>query len=136
MSHTLQMNEGSARRRAVQSLVLAGRDLTDHTMKIPIESGYSSTPVAGCELASDAEEDHLNTVIDVVLGYDCPTTAVLKSSDKENSPETPGGISCNIGSASLGHPGALCVSSMAGSVASGATFQSFMKCDADWRYDL
>jgi len=135
VTHLVPIFDGYALTFSILRINLAGRDLTDHFVKILSERGLHLTTSAEREIVKDIKEK----LCYVALDFDQELAESKTSSSKEATYEMPDGNIVTIGSERFRCPEVLFKPSLIGKEFDGIhrqTFNSIMKSDVDVRKDL
>ena len=134
VSHTVPIYEGYSLPHAVMRVDMAGRDLTEHMMKLLMEGGHTFVTSAEKEIVRSIKEQ----LCYVALDFEEEMTNSGKTASEEEF-ELPDGTTIKVGNQRFRCPEALFKPSHIGLEAPGfheMTFNSINKCDIDVRRDL
>ena len=135
VTHVVPIYEGYALPHAIQRIDIAGRDITNHLVRLLTERGYSLNNSAEREIVRDVKEK----LCYIALDYTEEMAKSKTSPDMEKQYELPDGSNLTIGNERFRAPEALFQPSLLGLDIDGAdetTYKSIMKCDLDIRRDL
>jgi actin, other eukaryote len=135
VTHVVPIYEGYALPHAIQRIDIAGRDITNHLVRLLTERGYSLTNSAEREIVRDVKEK----LCYIALDFNEEMAKSKTSPSIEKQFELPDGSPLTIGNERFRAPEALFQPSLLGLDIDGAdetTYKSIMKCDLDIRRDL
>jgi len=134
VTHTVPIYEGYSLPHAIMRVDMAGRDMTEHLMKLLMETGHTFTTSAEKEIVRSIKEQLTYVALDFEEEM---TNAAKQPIDKDF--ELPDGTTIKVGTQQFRCAEALFKPSMIGLEADGfhdMTFKSINKCDIDVRRDL
>jgi actin beta/gamma 1 len=135
VTHVVPIYEGYALPHAIQRIDIAGRDITNHLVRLLTERGHSLNNSAEREIVRDIKEK----LCFIALDFNEEMAKAKSSPDLEKQYELPDGSHLAIGNERFRAPEALFMPSLLGLDIDGAdetTYKSIMKCDLDIRRDL
>ena len=135
VTHVVPIYEGYALPHAIQRIDIAGRDITNHLVRLLTERGHSLNNSAEREIVRDIKEK----LCFIALDYNEEMAKAKSSPDLEKQYELPDGSHLTIGNERFRAPEALFQPSLLGLDIDGAdetTYKSIMNCDLDIRRDL
>jgi len=134
VTHTVPIYEGYSLPHAILRVDMAGRDMTEHMMKILMESGYTFSTSAEKEIVRSIKEQ----LCYVALDFEEELTNATKAPIDVDF-ELPDGKVIKVGTQQFRCPEALFKPPMIGLEADGfhdMTYKSINRCDIDVRRDL
>jgi actin len=134
VTHTVPIYEGYSLPHAIMRVDMAGRDLTEHMMKLLVEQGAAFTTSAEKEIVRSIKEQLTYVALDFEREM---TNAARQSIDLDF--ELPDGSVIKVGTQQFRCPEALFKPSMIDLEADGfheMTYKSINKCDIDVRREL
>mmetsp|Transcript_31258 Transcript_31258/g.66228 ORF Transcript_31258/g.66228 Transcript_31258/m.66228 type:complete len:376 (+) Transcript_31258:54-1181(+) len=135
VSHTVPIYEGYALPHAMARVNLAGRDLTEHMMRLLTERGYQFTTSAEREIVRDVKEK----LCYVALDFDNEVNESRISCAQEKTYELPDGNMISVGSERFRCAEVLFQPTLLGKEGMGVhetVFDSIQRCDVDIRKSL
>ncbi|OMJ90243.1 hypothetical protein SteCoe_7446 [Stentor coeruleus] len=135
VTHVVPIYEGYALPHAIQRIDIAGRDITNHLVRLLTERGHSLNNSAEREIVRDIKEK----LCYIALDYNEEMSKSKTSPDMEKQYELPDGSHLTIGNERFRAPECIFQPGLLGLDIDGAdetTYKSIMKCDLDIRRDL